>query len=85
MHANRFLPSIYAPQWDTTDAAIQVPSVDNPDLPKGLPLKAGVGLNLAVHVRPLPGISSFQIVNLPVNSTSFFQFLSPLFANAVSC
>ena len=51
------------------DAAVQVPSVDNLDLPKGLPLKAGVGLDIAVHVRPLPGISSFLISTFPVLST----------------
>ena len=34
------------------DADIMVPSVENPELTKALPLKPGVGQNIAVHAVP---------------------------------
>ena len=48
------------PQWPTVDADFNVPPVENPELTEALPLKSGVGQNIAMHVHQLPGISSLS-------------------------
>ena len=37
------------PQWGTVDAEMKVPSVENPELMNVLPLKPGVGQNIAMY------------------------------------
>ena len=41
-----------APRWETADAEINFTFVENPELPKVLPLKSGVGQNIALNASP---------------------------------
>ena len=40
------------PWWGTADAEIKVSSVENPELKGSLPLKPGVGQNIAMYASP---------------------------------
>ena len=81
--------SFWSPQWGTADAEIKVPSVENSELPKVLPLKPGVGQNIAMHASST-AMNFFLISTFPVHSTSFFSGLSLVFlaltvANTAPC
>ena len=56
------IPSHERPQWDTTDAEIKVPSVENGDLTNVLCLKPEVGQNIATYASPTAriGVSSLS-------------------------
>ena len=51
----------------TADAEISVPSVENPELTNVLPLKPGVGQNIAVHASPTAR-NFFHVLILPSRS-----------------
>ena len=44
-----------SPQWGTGDAEMKAPSVENSELTNVLPLKSGVGQNIAMHASPIVG------------------------------
>ena len=68
------------PQWGIADTEIKVPSVENTELTSVLPLKLGVGQNIATHASPAPG-DFFDVLTstFKVHSPSFFslQIFSP--------
>ena len=65
----------------TADAKNKVPSVENPELTNVLPLKPGVGQNLAVHALSTARNFFLVLDNLyfPVHSSSFFSNLLSFF------
>ena len=68
------------PQLVTAGANFLVPTVENPELANVLPLKPGVGQNIAMHASP--AARSFFLVLIyafPFHSTSFFSKYSPSF------
>ena len=52
------------PQCGTADVEIMVPSVENPELLKVLSFKHGIGQNIKLHVRLMPGILSYKLLLL---------------------
>ena len=67
---------LYYPQWDTVDAEINVSSVENSELWIALPLKTGVGENIATHVSCTAWNFFVSLIStFPVRSPSFFKIL----------
>ena len=85
------------PQSGTADAEIKVPSDEILELTNILPLKPGVGQNIAIHASPTArNIFLVQISTFPVHSPSFFPnplilqemrslFSSPSLTSIINC
>ena len=70
------------PQWGTADAEIKVLSVENPGLTNVLPLKLGVGQNIAMHASPTARNYFLVLIStFPVHSPSFSS--EPYFLTAL--
>ena len=67
---------LYYPQWDTVDTEIKVFSVENSELRTALPLKPGVGENIAIRASCTARNFVFSLISIfPVHSSSFFKIL----------
>ena len=56
------------------DAEIKVPSVENPELTNVLPVKPGVGQNIAMHAYPTARIFFFVLIfTYTAHSPSFLS------------
>ena len=84
-------PSLKVPTVGTTDTQIRVPSVENPELWKALPLKPWIGQNIAMYASPtamnvlLVLICTFPAHSPSFVSRSFWYFWTLLvLANAIS-
>ena len=65
-----------APRWETADAEINFTFVENPELPKVLPLKSGVGQNI-VLIASLTA-RDFFLSNFYRSGSFNFTFPKPL-------
>lgn len=84
-------PSLKVPTVGTTDTQIRVPTVENPELWKALPLKPWIGQNIAMYASPtamnvlLVLICTFPAHSPSFVSRSFWYFWTLLvLANAIS-
>ena len=75
---------------DTTDVEIKVPSVENSELTNVLPLKPGVGQNIATQASPtarnffLVLISTFHLSSFFLSKSSPYFLTSLVLTDAVS-